>query len=55
MENVIEDEPAKEVYTPIRALNSFIPDWKIKARVTLKGPKKLGIMQEAQVSSQQSI
>lgn len=40
MENVVEDEPAWEVYTPVWALNSFIPDWKIKAWVTCKGPKK---------------
>jgi ssDNA-binding replication factor A large subunit len=27
-------------YTPVRSLNTFLFDWKIKARVTKKYPKK---------------
>lgn len=27
-------------YTPIKALSTFIYDWRIKARVTKKGPQK---------------
>jgi replication factor A1 len=29
-----------EMYTPIRCLNQFTPDWKIRARITKKGEKK---------------
>ena len=27
-----------EIYTPIKSLNSFMKDWCVKARVTLKTP-----------------
>ena len=30
----------QEYYTPIKALSTFIYDWRIKARLTKKGPKK---------------
>lgn len=30
----------QEYYTPIKALSTFIYDWRIKARVTKKGPQK---------------
>ena len=30
----------KSEYTPIKSLNTFISDWKVKARVTKKLPKK---------------
>ena len=33
----IED---KQEFTPIKALNSFVPDWKLKAKVARKGEKK---------------
>lgn len=29
-----------EMYTPIRMLNNFSTDWRIRARVTKKGDKK---------------
>lgn len=29
-----------EMYTPIRCLNNFSTDWKIRARVTKKGDKR---------------
>ena len=30
----------KQDFTPIKALNSFVPDWKLKAKVARKGEKK---------------
>jgi len=34
------NESADSIYTPIKALNTFLFDWKIKARVTKKHAKK---------------
>lgn len=34
------NESAESIYTPIKALNTFLFDWKIKARVTKKHAKK---------------
>ena len=31
---------AQEYYTPIKALSTFIYDWRIKARLVKKGPRK---------------
>ena len=30
----------QEYYTPIKALSTFIYDWRIKARLVKKGPRK---------------
>ena len=41
-----EDKPValkdanNEYYTPIKALSTFIYDWRIKARLMKKGPRK---------------
>ena len=32
--------PKEEFYTPIKALSTFIYDWRIKARLTKKGQRK---------------
>jgi hypothetical protein len=36
---ILKSDPIHQ-YTPIKSLNSFLFDWKIKARVTKKQPIK---------------